>query len=126
VRGSEPYGVNLVGKSWAGFFSVPFWVNAAALQSDRVPALNGQHPEVKIAPFRAEYYEVKPQAQHLCRNLIYPVPDPNFPFLGVHFTRMIHGGVECGPNAVLAFAREGYQKLDMNARDLLETLTYSG
>src|SRR5262249_58147414 len=86
----------------------------------------GRKPAVKIVPCGGEYYEVKPQAHHLCRNLIYPVPDPNFPFLGVHFTRMIHGGVECGPNAVLAFAREGYNKLDIKLGDVLETLTYSG
>jgi (S)-2-hydroxyglutarate dehydrogenase len=77
-------------------------------------------------PFRGEYYKLKPEAHHLCRNLIYPVPDPSFPFLGVHFTRMIEGGVECGPNAVLAFAREGYRKTDVNLRDLAESLGYSG
>jgi (S)-2-hydroxyglutarate dehydrogenase len=80
----------------------------------------------KILPFRGEFYELKPDSQYLCRNLIYPVPDPSFPFLGVHFTRMIDGGVECGPNAVLAFAREGYRKTDINIADLVETLTYSG
>jgi len=83
-------------------------------------------PEAKIVPFRGEYYELKHEAQHLCRNLIYPVPDPAFPFLGVHFTRMIEGGVECGPNAVLAFAREGYRKSDINLGDLWETLTFTG
>ena len=88
--------------------------------------LSGVKPGIKIIPFRGEYFEVKPEAQHLCRNLIYPVPDPNFPFLGVHFTRMIEGGVECGPNAVLAFAREGYTKADINLGDLFETLTYPG
>ena len=88
--------------------------------------MSGQKPAVKIVPFRGEYFEVKPQAQRLCQNLIYPVPDPNFPFLGVHFTRMIRGGVECGPNAVLAFAREGYHKTDINFADLVETLTYPG
>jgi L-2-hydroxyglutarate oxidase len=113
-------------QSQAGDFTVDYVVNCAGLHSDRVTALSGQRPAVKIVPFRGEYYEVKPSAQHLCRNLIYPVPDPNFPFLGVHFTRMIHGGVECGPNAVLAFAREGYLKTDVNVADLLETLTYPG
>ncbi len=77
-------------------------------------------------PFRGEYYELKPSAEHLCRTLIYPVPDPSFPFLGVHFTKMISGGVECGPNAVLAFAREGYRFGSVNLRDLFETLGYSG
>jgi (S)-2-hydroxyglutarate dehydrogenase len=101
-------------------------VNCAGLYCDRVTAMSGQTPEVKIVPFRGEYYELQPEATHLCKNLIYPVPDPNFPFLGVHFTRMIHGGVECGPNAVLAFAREGYQKTDVKLADLAETLGYSG
>jgi len=77
-------------------------------------------------PFRGEYFDLKPEAHHLCSTLIYPVPDPAYPFLGVHFTRTIHGGVECGPNAVLAFARAGYRKTDINLRDLMETLTYSG
>lgn len=101
-------------------------VNCAGLHCDRVTAMSGQAPEVKIVPFRGEYYELTKEAEHLCRNLIYPVPDPNFPFLGVHFTRMVEGGVECGPNAVLAFAREGYRKTDINLADLAETLGYSG
>jgi L-2-hydroxyglutarate oxidase len=79
-----------------------------------------------VVPFRGEYYQLRPEAYGLCRNLIYPVPDPSFPFLGVHFTRMIDGSVECGPNAVLAFAREGYGKWDINPRDLIESLTYRG
>jgi len=79
-----------------------------------------------VIPFRGEYYELKQDARHLCRNLIYPVPDPRFPFLGVHFTRMTDGRIECGPNAVLAFAREGYRKRDINIRDLIEALTYKG
>jgi L-2-hydroxyglutarate oxidase len=81
---------------------------------------------VKIVPFRGEYFKLKPEAEHLCNTLIYPVPDPAFPFLGVHFTRMIEGGVECGPNAVLAFSREGYTKLKFNLRDLAGSLTYPG
>ena len=101
-------------------------VNCAGLQCDRVTALGGQKPDVKIVPFRGEYFELKPAAEHLCKTLIYPVPDPNFPFLGVHFTRMIEGGVECGPNAVLAFGREAYKKTDFNLADLAETLTYPG
>ncbi len=101
-------------------------VNCAGLQSDRVTALSGQRPNVKIVPFRGEYYELKPEAHGLVRNLIYPVPDPSFPFLGVHFTRMIDGRVECGPNAVLAYAREGYHKTDLNFGDLAETLSYPG
>lgn len=101
-------------------------VNCGGLQSDRVARMSGVDPGVKIVPFRGEYYELKPERASLVRNLIYPVPDPNFPFLGVHFTRMIGGGVEAGPNAVLAFKREGYRKSDIKVRDLAETLTYGG
>ena len=88
--------------------------------------LGGAKTPAQIVPFRGEYYELLPAAEHLCRGLIYPVPDPAFPFLGVHFTKMIQGGVECGPNAVLAFAREGYTKSKINLRDLFESLTYPG
>ncbi len=101
-------------------------VNCGGLHSDRVAKASGDDPEMQIVPFRGEYYDLRLEAAHLCRHLIYPVPDPNFPFLGVHFTRMIGGGVECGPNAVLAFAREGYTRTTVNARDLLETLRYAG
>lgn len=103
-----------------------FAVNCAGLYCDRVMKQAGEQPQAKIVPFRGEYYELKPEAKHLCRNLIYPVPNPNFPFLGVHFTRMVDGSVECGPNAVLAFAREGYRKLDINLGDLAESLGYVG
>jgi len=101
-------------------------VNCAGLQCDRVAKMTGKAIPAKIVPFRGEYFTLRPAAQRLCRNLIYPVPDPEFPFLGVHFTRMIAGGVECGPNAVLAFAREGYHKTDIDLSDLVETLTYPG
>ena len=101
-------------------------VNCAGLHCDRVTALSGQKPDAKIIPFRGEYFELKPEAHYLCKTLIYPVPDPAFPFLGVHFTRLIEGGVECGPNAVLAFAREGYRKTDFSLSDMAETLTYPG
>lgn len=101
-------------------------VNCTGLFSDRVAKLSGQKMEEQIVPFRGEYYVLKPEAEHLCRTLIYPVPDPEFPFLGVHFTRMIEGGVECGPNAVLALAREGYNWTTINPKDLFEALTYSG
>jgi (S)-2-hydroxyglutarate dehydrogenase len=110
----------------AGTVSASYLVTCCGLQSDRVAKLTGIQPEAKIVPFRGEFYELKPTAQHLCRNLIYPVPNPAFPFLGVHFTRMIQGGVECGPNAVLAFAREGYRKTDINIKDLWETLAFRG
>ena len=109
-----------------GTFSADYLVTCAGLHSDRVAKLTGELPEAQIIPFRGEYYDLKPDAQYLCRNLIYPVPDPSFPFLGVHFTRMIEGGIECGPNAVLAFAREGYRKTDVNLRDLSETLAFPG
>ena len=101
-------------------------INCAGLHSDRVARQSGLAMKELIVPFRGEYFELKPAAEHLCRTLIYPVPDPRFPFLGVHFTRMVHGGVECGPNAVFALAREGYNWGTINARDLWESLTYPG
>ncbi len=101
-------------------------VNCAGLQSDRVTRLAGGRPPARIVPFRGEYFELVPERRHLCVNLVYPVPDPAFPFLGVHFTRRIGGGVECGPNAVLALAREGYGKGSVNVRDLWDTLSYGG
>ncbi len=101
-------------------------VNCGGLQCDRILRLAGGTTTSRIIPFRGEYYELNPDRQHLCRNLIYPVPDPSFPFLGVHFTRMIHGGVECGPNAVLALAREGYGWTHLRPRDLWETMSYRG
>ena len=112
--------------STAGDFEARQVVNCGGLHSDRIARLSGQPLQERIVPFRGEYYVLKPEAQHLCRTLIYPVPDPRFPFLGVHFTRMIHGGVECGPNAVLALAREGYNWKTINLRDLAESLTYPG
>ncbi|MBV63967.1 MAG: L-2-hydroxyglutarate oxidase [Rickettsiales bacterium] len=101
-------------------------INCAGLYSDIIADKGGAKSEMKIIPFRGEYYELTDSAKSLVKNLIYPVPDPNFPFLGVHFTRMIDGGVECGPNAVLAFAREGYGKLKINPNELLESLCYPG
>lgn len=116
----------VVVESTAGAVEARAVVNCAGLYSDRVAALSGTAPGVQVVPFRGEYYELRPEAEHLCRTLIYPVPDPSFPFLGVHFTRMIGGGVECGPNAVLAFAREGYSMSEVNLRELVETLSYRG
>ncbi|HEY8966190.1 MAG TPA: L-2-hydroxyglutarate oxidase [Candidatus Methylacidiphilales bacterium] len=110
----------------AGDFAADFLVNCAGLHSDRVAGMAGERSAVKIVPFRGEYYELKPERRHLVRHLIYPVPDPAFPFLGVHFTRMIHGGVEAGPNAVLAWAREGYRKSDINPADLWDALSFPG
>lgn len=120
----EAHGVILMTK--AGDCHAKYVVTCGGLQADRVIALSGQRPEAPIVPFRGEYFTLTPEAQHLCRGLIYPVPDPRFPFLGVHFTRMVHGGVECGPNAVLSLAREGYNKTDINLRDLIGAVTYSG
>jgi (S)-2-hydroxyglutarate dehydrogenase len=110
----------------AGEFETGLLINCAGLHCDRVGEMAGMRREVRILPFRGEYYKIKPARQGLVRNLIYPVPDPKFPFLGVHFTRLIHGGIEAGPNAVLAFAREGYRKTDINVRDLYDALSYSG
>ena len=109
-----------------GDFTGAFLVNCAGLHSDRVCALSGEFPPVQIVPFRGEYYKIRAERTNLIRHLVYPVPDPAFPFLGVHFTRLIHGGVECGPNAVLAFAREGYSIGKINLRDLTQSLTYRG
>ena len=110
----------------AGEFEADFLVNCAGLHCDRVSELAGEKREVRIVPFRGEYYKLKPERQHLVRHLIYPVPDPQFPFLGVHFTRLIRGGIEAGPNAVLAFAREGYKKTDFNPVDLFDALSFGG
>jgi L-2-hydroxyglutarate oxidase len=102
-------------------------VNCAGLYSDKIAQLTQREAiDVRIVPFRGEYFKIKPEKEYLVKNLIYPVPDPNFPFLGVHFTRMIHGGVEAGPNAVLAFRREGYTKSDVNLKELFETLSWPG
>ena len=101
-------------------------VNCGGLQSDRIAKMSGIDPGLKIIPFRGEYYEIKEEKQGLVKNLIYPVPDPKFPFLGVHFTRMIHGGVEAGPNAVLAMKREGYKKYSFSIKDNVELLAYKG
>ena len=101
-------------------------INCGGLQSDRIARLCGVDPGLQIVPFRGEYYELVPERHGLVKNLIYPVPDPRFPFLGVHFTRMIHGGVEAGPNAVLAFKREGYHRLSFSLSDATAVFTYGG
>jgi L-2-hydroxyglutarate oxidase len=101
-------------------------INCAGLYSDKVARLTVQNLNVKIIPFRGEYYKLRKEKEYLVKSLIYPVPDPNFPFLGVHFTRMAKGGVEAGPNAVLAFQREGYKKSDVNLKELSETLAWPG
>ena len=101
-------------------------VNCSGLYSDKIAKLTGAKINYRIVPFRGEYYKIKPQKEHLVKNLIYPVPDPKFPFLGVHFTRMIGGGIEAGPNAVLAFAREGYKKSNIHMKELMGTVFYPG
>lgn len=103
-----------------------FLINCAGLQSDRIAKMAGYQTDVKIIPFRGEYFELIPQKQYLVNNLIYPVPNPDFPFLGVHLTRMAGGNVEVGPNAVPSFKREGYLKTDFNLRDFTEIMTYKG
>jgi L-2-hydroxyglutarate oxidase len=107
-------------------FEADLVINCAGLQSDRIAKIAGIPNPARIVPFRGEYFRLKSDRRHLCRNLIYPVPDPSFPFLGVHLTRGLDGNVECGPNAVLAFAREGYQKRKIDIRDLAEILAYPG
>ena len=110
----------------SGEYEADFVINCAGLHCDRIGKLAGSRDATRIVPFRGEYYKLKQDREHLVRNLIYPVPDPSFPFLGVHFTRLIRGGIEAGPNAVLAFAREGYRMTDLSLRDTIETLTYRG
>jgi L-2-hydroxyglutarate oxidase len=110
----------------AGPFTADIIVNCAGLHADRVARLAGEDPAVQIVPFRGEYYMLRPERADLVRNLIYPIPNPAFPFLGVHLTRMVHGGVEAGPNAVLALAREGYRRGSMNLRDVTAALGFSG
>ncbi|MCZ7591454.1 MAG: L-2-hydroxyglutarate oxidase [Kiritimatiellae bacterium] len=119
-------GAKLLIQSRNGEIRADLLINCAGLQSDRIAQLCGVEPGVKIIPFRGEYYELIPEQRGLVRNLIYPVPDARFPFLGVHFTRMIGGGVEAGPNAVLAFRREGYHRLDFSLTDSVDMATYPG
>ncbi|WP_338473347.1 L-2-hydroxyglutarate oxidase (plasmid) [Niallia sp. XMNu-256] len=101
-------------------------INCAGLHSDRVAAAAGYKTDMKILPFRGEYFKLVPEKRYLVKHLIYPVPNPKFPFLGVHFTRMINGEVDAGPNAVLSFKREGYKKTDFNVKDLMESLSFPG
>ncbi|MEP0959153.1 L-2-hydroxyglutarate oxidase [Microcoleus sp. FACHB-1515] len=109
-----------------GTFETRFVINCAGLHSDRVAKLGGVEPQAKIVPFRGEYYELIPEKRDLVKTLIYPVPNPAFPFLGVHFTKMIDGSVHAGPNAVLSLKREGYQKTDFDLRDFVEVMTFPG
>ena len=113
-----------------GDYRTKYLINCCGLQSDIVAQMmggaNNSEEEHRIIPFRGEYYKIAPERQFLVRNLIYPVPDPTFPFLGVHFTRMARGGVEAGPNAVFAYAREGYRHTDINLSDLWRTISFKG
>jgi (S)-2-hydroxyglutarate dehydrogenase len=116
----------IVVESSKGAFTASGLINCAGLHSDRIARMAGDDPGVMIVPFRGEYYDLLPERASLVRSLIYPVPDPRFPFLGVHFTRRINGKVDAGPNAVLALAREGYRHTDINLRDLGSTLAFPG
>jgi len=109
-----------------GIFATRMLINCGGLQSDRLAKLGNIDPQVQIIPFRGEYYELKPEKRYLVKTLIYPVPNPNFPFLGVHFTKMIDGSVHAGPNAVLSLKREGYRKTDFDIRDAAEIFSYPG
>jgi L-2-hydroxyglutarate oxidase len=120
----EPNGV--IVQTNQGDFHAQYVINCSGLYSDRITKMSGVPIGLQIIPFRGEYFELKPEAEYLCNGLVYPVPDPAFPFLGVHFTRMIQGGVECGPNAVFAFAREGYTLGTLKADELMETLKFPG
>jgi L-2-hydroxyglutarate oxidase len=121
---SEPNGIIL--ETNKGEVRCRYLISCGGLQSDRIARMAGVDPRVRITPFRGEYYEIIPERRHLVKNLIYPVPDPAFPFLGVHFTRLIRGSIEAGPNAVLAFKREGYTKSSFSVRDASEILFYRG
>ena len=109
-----------------GIFKTRYGVNCAGLHSDRISKMAGDRPAVRIVPFRGEYFDLLPERKHLVRSLIYPAPDPRFPFLGAHLTSRIYGGVDAGPNAVFALKREGYRRSDVNLRDALSQLSYAG
>lgn len=118
-------GINYIETS-KSTFQAKWIINCAGLYSDKVAKLSSDNIDLQIIPFRGEYYDIKKEKEYLVKNLIYPVPNPDFPFLGVHFTRMIKGGVEAGPNAVFAFRREGYTNTDINIKELFESLTFRG
>ncbi|HEY1770199.1 MAG TPA: L-2-hydroxyglutarate oxidase [Chthoniobacterales bacterium] len=126
VRQIRTFNDTYILQTTGGDFETRYLVNCAGLQSDRVARRARISPPARILPFRGEYYELVPEKRHLVKNLIYPVPNPAFPFLGVHFTRMIDGSVHAGPNAVLALKREGYSKTDLSLTDLAEIVTYKG
>jgi L-2-hydroxyglutarate oxidase len=121
VKGDE-----LILNTLNGEIKSRFLINCGGLQSDRIARICGLDPKLQIIPFRGEYYKLVKEKEYLVKNLIYPVPDPKFPFLGVHYTRMINGGIEAGPNAVLAFKREGYSHKDYSFKDIIQMMTYGG
>ncbi len=126
VTGFASSGGEVIVKTRAGEFAARYVVNCAGLYSDRVAQMAGHDPEMMLVPFRGEYYDLAPARAGLVRSLVYPVPDPAYPFLGVHFTRRIHGNVDAGPNAVLAFRREGYKRTDFDLGEAMEVVGYSG
>ena len=131
TTGAQVSALRKTERSWvalssSGEHEARLLVNCAGLHSDRVAAMAGEARDVRIVPFRGEYYSLRPDRRFLVRNLIYPVPNPAFPFLGVHFTRLVRGGIEAGPNAVLAFAREGYRKAIVSTRDMVDALAFPG
>jgi L-2-hydroxyglutarate oxidase len=126
LAGVSNGGEQLVAQTTTGDIRCRLLVSCAGLQADRVARLCGDEPGLRIVPFRGEYYELREERRHLVRNLVYPVPDPRFPFLGVHFTRRVDGSVEAGPNAVLALQREGYSRRDASLRDLADLISYRG
>lgn len=126
VHGFSRNGSEIIIQTNRGEYSTRNAINCAGLQSDRVSRMAGQTPDLMIVPFRGEYYDLVPEKHSLVRNLIYPVPDARFPFLGVHFTRRVHGGVDAGPNAVFAFRREGYRRTDFDLDDTMEAIRFPG
>ena len=126
VRGIVKNASETVLETTQGAIKASLVINCAGLHSDRIMRMAGEDNGLQIVPFRGEYYEIVPERRKLVRSLIYPVADPRFPFLGVHFTRRISGGIEAGPNAVLALKREGYKKTDVNLRDAVETALFPG
>ncbi len=126
VTGLKDDGDSNIIETQAGTFRARYVINCAGLYSDQISRMAGVETEIEIVPFRGEYYEIKREKRYLVKNLIYPVPDPRFPFLGVHFTRRVNGSVEAGPNAVLAFRREGYTGAAPNFGEAVEILRYPG
>jgi (S)-2-hydroxyglutarate dehydrogenase len=126
VRAARPDGAGLQVQTVAGPIRCGWLINCAGLFADRLARACGEDPPVRIVPFRGDYFTLPEEARHLCRGLIYPVPDPRFPFLGIHLSRRIDGRVDVGPSAVPALAREGYSKRALSPRDVAETLAYPG